>query len=645
MIREALLKTAPTRWERFSDPLETVFVPPCEPREAAWRVPAALARLEDRAEKLHLPAVGFISYEAGCAYGLAVHPPAETPLLCFTFFASREPFHPGDPPRGEGYTTGTWEPSLEAQAYREKVLRVKEYLAAGETYQINLTFPLRTSFSGDPRAFFFDICAAQGGAYAAFLEMEGGQALLSASPELFLHRQGTHLQALPMKGTARRGRTLREDQVHLERLRHCPKERAENLMITDMIRNDLGRIARIGSVRVPELFSVERYPRVLQMVSSVTAESEATLPDLLEATFPCASITGAPKQRTMELIRTLEDEPRGIYTGSVGIIESGRRLRLNVAIRTVQVDLATGTARFGVGSGIVWDSDPHREYQECATKASILRVPDPPFALLETVRWNRLRGVTRFEGHLKRARESARYFNMTLPREFRDHTSLHEAISAALEPPRETSPKDPPQVSRDWRVRLILGPRLEIEGTPLPEATCSPAEGQPGEPLPRRRTALATSPVSPDNPWLYHKTTRRELYEHHLASRPEAGEVLLFNTRGNLTEGCTTSIFLERKPPHAARPYLATPPLSEGLLPGVFREELLHPPPGRRPWTPKGMPLVEEVLPLRLLEEVLQGKVSLYLGNSLRGWMKATLDDSVPLPPILEDYETQDNAL
>lgn len=651
MIREALVRTTPSRWERFTDPRETVLVPPCGAGDASRRVPAALARIEALTRELRLPAVGFISYEAGAAYGLAVHPPDQTPLLGFTFFARREPFEPGDPPRGAGYTTGTWEPALNARSYEEKILRIKEYLAAGETYQVNFTYPLRSTFWGDPRAFFFDICAAQGGAFAAFLDFEGGQALLSASPELFLHRQGEQIRALPMKGTAPRGRTLREDQVNLERLRHCPKERAENLMITDMIRNDLGRIARTGSVTVPELFRVERYPRVLQMVSSVTAESDVTLPELLEATFPCASITGAPKKRTMELIRLLEDEPRGFYTGSVGIIEPDQRLRLNVAIRTVLVDRSRGCARFGVGSGIVWDSDPQREYQECATKASILGAPDPAFHLLETVRWNPLRGVDRFDGHLKRASESARYFGITLPPEFLDQASLHSAIGEALArkggdsagqavagSDATTGPRSLPEGehSGDWRVRLVLGPRLEIQGAPLPEEFSSARGGPPGGPLPRWRTALATSPVSPGRAWLYHKTTRRGLYEEHLAAHPQAREVLLFNTRGNLTEGCTTSIVLERRDPSSPEaPYLATPPLSEGLLPGVFRESLLNPPRGTTPWTPGGMPLVEEVLPLPLLEGVLRKEVTLYLVNSIRGWIEATLDDSVLLPPIL----------
>lgn len=635
MISRAILRTDSRQWTEFDDPQTVVLE-----ADAPHRIPDQLRLLETEVERSGLPAVGFLTYEAAAAYGLAVHDPvdgpAALPLLCFTLFRrSREVTSRMNaaPPCGEGYRAGPWTNSLDEEAYRTKIGRIRSYLHAGDTYQVNFTFPMTAPFSGDPEAYFRDMCVAQEGRYAAYLELEGGKAVLSASPELFLERRGVNLVSKPMKGTAPRGLSLPEDRAGVQELRRSPKERAENLMITDMIRNDLGRVAIPGSVRVPGLFQVERYPRVLQMISRVEARSDVSLPKLMAATFPCASITGAPKKRTMEIIRELESGPRGVYTGSIGVLYPGRRMRLNVAIRTVVVDRSRGRATFGVGGGIVWDSRPEGEYRECATKANILANPQPPVTLLETIRWNARRRITLFPGHLRRLRSSAAYFSIPLQRpetaDLLDEDALHRRIAAAV---RRTAAPDHPG---DWRVRLLVRcGSLEIEVEPLPGPPqdilldCS----SPGSAsLPVRSVAFSPIPIPDRTPWVLHKTTARSLYQERLAAFPEAQDVLLCNSSGNLTESCTANILVTRSSGRAtgddAGPYLATPPLTEGLLPGVFRDWLLHPPVdgAPRPWTPGILPVKEEPISREVLREVRNGTAELYLVNSLRGWMHARL--------------------
>lgn len=680
MITRAVLQTDRDRWEWFEEPTEIIQVT-ADPAAVA----TALERVEVLVEQTGLAAVGFLTYEAAAAYGLAVSAPGPLPMLCFGLFSRVEERPLGPPVYGEGYSAGPWTAGVTEEEYRERIARIRAFLAAGESYQINYTFPLQAPFSGNALDFFRDMCAAQRGSYAAFLDLtddNGRYSILSASPELFLERQGDRIVSLPMKGTAARGITREADEQALRELRSSPKERAENLMITDMIRNDLGRIAVPGSVHVPQLFSVERYPRVLQMVSRVEARSDAGLAALMRAMFPCASITGAPKHRTMELIRDLERRYRGIYTGTIGVVRPGRRLRFNVAIRTVLLDQDRGRAEFGVGGGIVWDSSAEGEYRECATKAAILGRPDPPVTLLETMRWNPRRGVTLLAGHVRRLQESYRYFfepyesfEPVEPVGPSQHSrppgdpggidgfrgmigtaGITAGITTETERPvlraeqldrlitEAVSRASPGEEDRDWRVRLLLDdePRVEVAPLPVSEDILGCRRD---DQLPLRRVALARRPIDHRSPWVYHKTTNRGVYQEHLNAHPEADDVLLFNERDYLTESCFASILVERVlPPRTAGDsgagrfpghkgslpekssrYLATPPVRDGLLPGVFREYLLKPPSGTEPWTPGMLPVVEESVPLSALEEVLRGDVALYLVNSVRGWMRAEL--------------------
>jgi para-aminobenzoate synthetase / 4-amino-4-deoxychorismate lyase len=597
---------ADDRWLRFAEPVAVL---------AAFRVDEvqpAIAELVERVEREGLFAAGFLAYEAAPAFdpALAVHPGASAsalPLAWFALFrraeAIAEPFAVPDGAPGDsaaGYSLGTWRPSLDETGYRRAFAAIKRLIARGETYQVNFTYRLRSSFRGDPAALCRDLVAAQRPRYAAYLDL-GRFAVCSASPELFFHLDGRRLEARPMKGTAHRDLTAAADAEGARRLRGSAKERAENLMIVDMLRNDLGRVAAPGSVSVPELFAVERYPTVLQMTSTVTAESAAPLPAILAALFPCASITGAPKARTSEIIARLEDGPRGVYTGAVGYLAPGRRARFNVAIRTAMVDRERGEVAYGVGGGIVWDSAAAVERRECELKARVLtaalRRPWPEFELLETMRWTPGEGFAHGAEHLARLAGSAEYFGFPL-----DAAELRARLDAFSGEGGEGS-------GAALRVRLLVdrrgGIRLEAsalgevggEGPAADDAVGAPA----GRPL---RVALAPAPVDPDDPFLYHKTTVRARYDEALAARPDCDEVLLWNPRGELTEACTANLVLRLDGEWV------TPPVACGLLPGILRDALLAA--GR---------VRERVVAVADLDRA----DALYLVSSLRGWRGASI--------------------
>jgi para-aminobenzoate synthetase/4-amino-4-deoxychorismate lyase len=355
---------------------------------------------------------GFLAYEAAGAFGLATLPPdPEGPPLAWlgVFAAPSEtawPSAPSGPP-----PEVTWRPALDAPSHAARMARISERIAAGDTYQVNFTFPLEAPLEEEPAALFARLLAAQRPRHAAYVDL-GRFAIVSASPELFFERQSGLLRARPMKGTAPRGATAEEDDALALALRSSEKERAENLMIVDMLRNDLGRIAELGSVETASLFDVERYPTLLQMTSSVTARSDAPLSALFESLFPCASVTGAPKKRTMEIVAATEVAPRGVYTGAVGWAGPGGRAHWNVAIRTAVADRDRGRLRFGTGSGVVADSRAASEYEECLLKARIL--DEPSFSLLETFAFLPGEGYRHLDGHLARLVGSARHFGFPL---------------------------------------------------------------------------------------------------------------------------------------------------------------------------------------------------------------------------------------
>lgn len=514
---------------------------------ATVEVPALLARLrEGVAAGLH--AVGLLAYEAAPAFDPALvtlPPDPALPVAWFGLFAPPHELREEElTPAGE-HRLGRWETSVDETSYGRRIEAIHQAIADGTVYQINYTLRLAAGFDGDPLGLFHALRLAQPSPFAAWLDL-GRTCVCSVSPELFFELAEGRIATRPMKGTARRGRTTSEDREVARRLAASAKERAENLMIVDMARNDLGRIARRGSVEVERLFEVERYDSVFQMTSTVTARTDTDFAGALAALFPAASITGAPKSSAARLIAELEDAPRGVYTGTIGHVRPDGRARFSVAIRTVTVDRPSGRATYGTGGGIVWDSKADAELRETRTKALVLR-PRPEFDLLETLLWEPGRGYFLLSRHLDRLEDSARYFGFELSR---------DAVSGLL---AEREASFPPSAPR--RVRLLVSRRGQCR-----------SEDAPLDPTPEPwRLALAERPVDSSDPFLFHKTTRRSVYEEALKAAPEGVvDVFLWNERGELTESTIANLVLRRGD------RLLTPDRSAGLLPGTLRAELLE---------------------------------------------------------------------
>ena len=462
--------------------------------------------------------------------------------------------------------------------------QVQDYIAAGDVYQINLTLKYRFAFPGDPVALYAALRRKQRVEYGAFIGASDFN-VLSFSPELFFRREGKHVTSRPMKGTAPRGRTPREDARLKTWLTVDEKQRAENLMIVDLLRNDLGRIAKIGSVEVTDLFTVETYRTVHQMTSGITAELRVDmgLKDMLKALFPCGSVTGAPKVRAMEIIRELEALPRGVYTGAIGHIAPNGDAQFNVAIRTLFID-AGGAGEMGIGSGIVSDSKAVAEFEECLLKAQFLTKADAPFELIETIRWERGVGFHLLERHLARLQSSATHFGYPFER-----GKVLDALSAEVE-------------NLDGDVHMV---RLLLAEDGAVTVTSTKVE------LPSKDTvwrfAISGSRIDEKDPLFFHKTTRRQFYDREMERQKAltgCDEVVFLNKKGELTEGTRTNLFVELDG------RLFTPALTCGLLPGTLREELIDLPRAAAS---------EAILTLADLARADR----IYLGNSVRGLIRA----------------------
>lgn len=557
-------------WRLFDRPIRVLRAD--QPQDVVGTIDAA----ERLARSTGCTAVGFVAYEAAAAFGLSVHEArAGIPLVWFGLF---------EPARGRwvedlvphDYTIGPSSPSVNRETFLRAFRSIKRHLADGESYQVNYTFKLSASFGGDARGLFTDLAAAQGGRHAAFIDI-GTHVVCSASPELFFERVGERVSARPMKGTAGRGLTVVEDRCARDALSRSSKQRAENVMIVDMVRNDLGRVADVGSVEVPELFTTERYPNVWQMTSLVTARCSTSLARLFSVMHPSASVTGAPKVRTMEILRKLETEPRGIYTGAIGRIDCNGAARFNVAIRTAVVDRTRGRVDFGVGSGIVWDSDVSDEYDECLLKGTVLGQRPSAFSLLETMRWTPADGFFLLDRHLRRLVRAAEYFGFPCS-EADVRAILADALAGA---------------QGLQRVRLLVNQvgEVRVERAPL-DASCG-----------LLRVTLAQTPIDASNPFLYHKTTNRLAYDG--ATRPGYDDAILWNEAGQVTEATRANVVVEL----AGR--RCTPPVHSGLLAGVYREELLA----------TGA-IVERIV----TQADLAAAERVWLISALRGWTRAVLE-------------------
>lgn len=516
-------------------------------------------------------AVGFVSYDAAPAFdpALIAHRDESLPLAWFSIHAAATPAEPLE----TGDTTSPaldWRSDLSAPAYSAALDRIRAWIAAGDTYQVNFTFPMRARFGDDIQALFDALVAAQQTDYGWCIDA-GDFAVLSVSPELFFRLDENEIVCKPMKGTAPRGLSCDDDDNCARILRESAKERAENVMIVDMVRNDLGRIAETGSVRVASLFDAERLDTCWQMTSTVDARTQASLVDIFRALFPSASVTGAPKIRTMQIISELESAPRGVYCGAIGMVGPGRHAEFSVGIRTVIVDRRVREATYHVGSGVTWDSAPHAEFDECRLKAAVLTHRRPAFELLESLRWDK--GYWLLDRHVERAARSAAYFGFSF-----DETKIRSALARFGE-----------DLSTPSKVRLTVSRagRILIDAAPLGEVSTW-------------NVALASEPVDVSDVFLYHKTTHRAVYDRAHALCPEADDVLLWNERRELTESTRANIALRMGEEWF------TPPLASGLLGGVFREQLL----------------AEETLRERVLTvSDLDAADEIRLLNSVRGWI------------------------
>jgi len=570
---EAVIQTASGEGLEFADPPRVVFA------DAPSAVHPTLVEVERLTRDFGLHAVGFLTYEAGLAFDLTTRTLSHSiPLAWFGLFQPNG-MRAYEFPTSQGeYRLGALQPSVALEDFVRAFEAIKGHLAAGDSYQMNFTFKMRGEFEGNPRALFADLVEAQRGRHSAFIRI-GDQAICSASPELFFELDGLNIRARPMKGTARRGLTATEDRRRSDELRDSSKQRAENVMIVDMVRNDLGRVAEVGTIEVPELFSVERYPNVWQMTSLVTGRSAASLADIFAAMHPSASVTGAPKVRTMTLLSELEQEPRGIYTGAVGHVRPDGNASFNVAIRTAVVDLARRQIEFGVGSGIVWDSEAVAEYEECLLKGSVLGRRPMRFELLETLRWTPEQGYYLLDRHFERLRESADYFDFAFPAE----TALTDLETAAR------------TFERPQRVRLLVtrDGRVRVETANLPEQS------------EKVRVAIAAEPIDSGSVWLYHKTTQRDVYERARAKAFGSDDVILWNGSRQVTETTTANVVAEMGEA------LVTPPVSCGLLAGTFRADLLA----------RGQ-IRERIITL----EELQAAPQVWLINSVQEWRAAVIE-------------------
>ncbi len=533
---------------------------------------------------------GWVAYEAAPAFdpALTTRPPGDVPLVCMGVFEAPAPAPPLEASREVDLPN--WRPRITPDAHARGVAEIRRAIADGDTYQINYTFPLDADLAGaDLEALYARLAGAARAPYAALVE-EGAWAVLSLSPELFLRLEHGRLRTQPMKGTAARGRFSAEDAAAAAALRDSAKNRAENVMIVDLCRNDLTRVCEVGTVHVSSMFDVVRYPSVWQMVSTVEGvlRPDVGLSDVFGALFPAGSITGAPKSSSMRLIAALETAPRGVYCGAVGYASPGGDAVFNVAIRTLTVHRPTGRATYGVGGGITWDSKAGDEHAEALQKAACLH-PAPPVSLIETMRMEQ-GVVVRLNRHLARLRDSAEYFGISVD---------EPAIRHALSPPRHPSTSPPRHLatSPPLRVRLILSAQGDVR------VEASPLEVTPATPT----VALAGEPVDASDVSLFHKTTQRQVYERAAAARPDAWDVLLWNAHGEVTEFTRGNVVV------ALDGALVTPPRACGLLAGVFRQALLD-----------AGTIVERVVRVDDLPRADQ----IWFVNSLREWVEVRFADS-----------------
>ena len=531
-------------------------------------------------------AAGFISYEAGFAFEkiLKQKKHSNFPLLWFGIFKKPLIFDHRhiefeDYKLCGRYSIGSIKQDISEKEYIDSIKKIKKYIEKGHTYQVNRTFKLDFSFKGCPEDLYLNLRQKQSVPYSAIIKF-GKKYILSFSPELFFRQKKGVIQVKPMKGTIERGRFMEEDIRNSVTLNNCSKNRSENIMIVDLLRNDLGRISHAGTVKTNRFFEVEKYESLFQMTSTIEgkARDNVSLYDLFKSTFPSGSVTGAPKIRTMQIIDEIEESARRIYTGSIGFIAPCMHKVFNVAIRTLLIDQRSGSGEMGIGSGVVYDSDPKKEYEECLLKAKFLTERSKHFSLIETMLWHPARGFELLEFHLQRLKESSEYFGYKYDKN--KLIKYFNNIQKCLDK------------NNRCRLRLLLNKQGDIKADySILHDIDAP-----------KTITFSTLKTDSSNKWLYHKTTNRGLYDSEYQRHKEMGffDVIFTNEKGQVTEGAISNIFVKKNGVYY------TPPIECGVLNGVYRRYIL---------TTGKLDIREKIL---FAEDLLNAD-SIFISNAVRG--------------------------
>lgn len=530
----------------FIDPVESVTI-------------KTTRSLEKKLEQIDLlikegySAYSIINYEAGYLFEKKLHPllDGKENLIQFYFCNPKNVLKIKSSSLSVNNTNQSFEIknfriNNTRQEFRKNINAIKKYIKQGDTYQVNYTVKGKFNFHGDLSDLFIKLSYSQSALYSAFINNKD-KTILSLSPELFFEIDGKKITARPMKGTVRRGYDLQTDKMNKYNLLNSEKNRAENVMIVDLLRNDLGRISKSGSVQVPKLFDIEKYETLYQMVSVISSglNKDITISEVIKNIFPCGSITGAPKISTMGIINKIEKEPRGIYTGSIGFIHKQKKI-FNVAIRTLVINKKSVRGELGLGSGIVWDSDAEQEFQETILKSRFLTEPESEFELFETMLLENGK-ILLLEDHLNRLKSSASFFLFRY-----DDLKINKQIQKAV------SKYD--QYTKQ-KVKLLINKWGEVK------TNVSPISAPP-EII---KVIISKNRIKTANKYQYFKTTNRKIYdkENQFFSRRGFFDVIYFNERSELAEGAITNIFLKLGDTYF------TPPVTSGILPGVYRKIML----------------------------------------------------------------------
>ena len=535
-------------------------------------------------------AAGFLSYEAGYFFeeALSTKRKYQFPLLWFGTYK-----HPlkvkqnfKESQKAPKVFLKEAAPNIDYKRYKADIKKVKRHIECGDVYQINYTFKDRFCYPGDWAELYMSLRKSQKVAYSAVIKFNN-QIILSFSPELFFRKNKNIIETYPMKGTLKRGKDIKEDKQNILQLKNSVKDRSENLMIVDLLRNDFGRISETGSVKTKELFKIEKYETLLQMISIVRAKlkKDLSLNQLLGSVFPCGSVTGAPKIRAMQIIKDLEKEPRGIYTGSIGYLTPKKKAVFNVAIRTIVLDTLKKKVEMGIGSGIVYDSKVESEFQECLLKADFTKKTSSGFKLIETLLVKRNKKIDLLGYHLKRLKNSLKYFDFCY-----NEGVIKDKLQKHLKQLNN---------SKSYKLRLLYSKAgfLIISHSLLKENLHKDL-----------KVVISEKRMNSNDVFLYHKTTNRSIYdnEYKKAIKNGLAEILFLNEHKQVTEGAISNIIIKKKR------YYYTPPLSCGLLNGVYRQYLMN---------KNNFPLKEKIL---YKKDLLKAE-KIFICNSLRGLREVKL--------------------